>query len=36
MSEEVADSFLALANDADPALKKALQSLALFSQKNKG
>jgi hypothetical protein len=35
MSEEVADSFLALADDADPALKKALQSLALFSQKNK-
>lgn len=35
MSEDVADSFLALADDADPALKKALQSLALFSQKNK-
>ncbi len=33
MSEDVADSFLALAEDADPALKKALQSLALFSQK---
>ena len=33
MPEDVADSFLALAEDADPALKKALQSLALFSQK---
>lgn len=33
MSEDVADSFLAMADDADPALKKALQSLALFSQK---
>ena len=33
MSEDVADSFLALADDADPALKKALQSLAKFSKK---
>ncbi|MCP5078253.1 MAG: DUF721 domain-containing protein, partial [Psychromonas sp.] len=33
MSQDVADSFLALADDADPALKKALQSLARFSQK---
>tara|TARA_R110001583_G_scaffold67490_7_gene192906 strand:+ start:14668 stop:15129 length:462 start_codon:yes stop_codon:yes gene_type:complete len=33
MSEDVADSFLALADDTDPALKKALQSLASYSQK---
>ena len=33
MSQDVADSFLALAEDADPALKKVLQSLARFSQK---
>ena len=33
MSEDVADSFLALADDADPQLKKALLSLAQFSQK---
>ena len=31
MSKDVADSFLALAEDADPKLKKALQSLAKFS-----
>jgi len=33
MSTDVADSFLALAEDADPALKKALQSLAQYSIK---
>jgi hypothetical protein len=33
MSEDVANSFLALAGNSDPELKKALQSLALFSQK---
>ena len=33
MSSDVADSFLALADDADPALKKALQSLAQYSKK---
>ena len=31
MSEDVAQSFLALAENADPQLKKALQSLAKFS-----
>lgn len=31
MSKDVADSFLALADNADPKLKKALQSLAKFS-----
>ncbi|TEW51332.1 DUF721 domain-containing protein [Psychromonas algicola] len=31
MSKDVADSFLVLAEDADPKLKKALQSLAKFS-----
>lgn len=31
MSQDVADSFLALAENADPALKKALLSLAKFS-----
>lgn len=31
MSKDIADSFLALADDADPKLKKALQSLAKFS-----
>ena len=31
MSKEIADSFLALADDSDPKLKKALQSLATFS-----
>ena len=31
MSKDVADSFLALAENADPKLKKALQSLAKFS-----
>lgn len=34
MSEEVAESFLALADDADPELKKALQSLATYSNHN--
>jgi hypothetical protein len=33
MPADVADSFLAMADDADPALKKALQSLAKFSKK---
>ena len=33
MSADVADSFLELAEDADPELKKALQSLAKFSKK---
>jgi len=33
MSVDVADSFLALAENADPALKKALQSLAKYSKK---
>ncbi len=33
MSSDVAESFLALAEDADPALKKALKSLAQFSKK---
>lgn len=33
MPADVADSFLAMADDADPALKKALQSLAQFSKK---
>jgi hypothetical protein len=33
MSEDVAESFLALAKDADPKLKKALQSLAEYSKK---
>jgi len=33
MSADIADSFLDLAEDADPALKKALQSLAQFSKK---
>ena len=33
MSTDVADSFLALAEDAEPALKKALQSLAKYSKK---
>lgn len=31
MSKDVADSFLALAENADPKLKKALQSLAKYS-----
>tara|TARA_R110001583_G_scaffold34784_5_gene116418 strand:+ start:3940 stop:4413 length:474 start_codon:yes stop_codon:yes gene_type:complete len=31
MSKDIADSFLALAENADPKLKKALQSLAKFS-----
>jgi len=31
MSKDIADSFLALAEEADPKLKKALQSLAEFS-----
>lgn len=31
MSKDVAQSFLALAENADPQLKKALQSLAKFS-----
>ena len=31
MSKDVADSFLALAETADPTLKKALQSLAKYS-----
>jgi len=31
MSKDVAESFLALADNADPKLKKALQSLAKFS-----
>lgn len=31
MSKDIADSFLALAETADPKLKKALQSLAKFS-----
>ena len=31
MSKDIADSFLALAEEADPKLKKALQSLAKFS-----
>ena len=31
MSKDIADSFLALAEEADPTLKKALQSLAEFS-----
>ncbi|MEI6896055.1 MAG: DciA family protein [Psychromonas sp.] len=34
MSADVADSFLALAEDADPDLKKALQSLAQYSKKS--
>jgi hypothetical protein len=33
MSEDVAESFLALAENADPKLKKALQSLAEYSKK---
>jgi len=33
MSADIADSFLALAEDADPDLKKALQSLAQYSKK---
>lgn len=33
MSADVADSFLALAEDAEPGLKKALQSLAKYSKK---
>ncbi|WP_284202966.1 DciA family protein [Psychromonas marina] len=33
MPSDVADSFLAMADDAEPALKKALQSLAQFSKK---
>jgi len=33
MSADIADSFLALAEDADPELKKALQSLAQYSKK---
>ena len=33
MSKDIADSFLALAENADPKLKKALQSLAKFSTK---
>ena len=31
MSKDISDSFLALAENADPKLKKALQSLAKFS-----
>ena len=33
MSPDVADSFLALADNAEPKLKKALQSLAKYSKK---
>ncbi len=33
MSVDVADSFLALAKDVDPAFKKILQSLAKYSKK---
>ncbi|TEW54915.1 DUF721 domain-containing protein [Psychromonas sp. RZ22] len=35
MSKDIADSFLALAENADPKLKKALQSLAKFSTNKK-
>lgn len=36
MSSDVAASFLALADNADPKLRKALQSLAKFSTEEKG